>query len=709
MLFSYKELKRLAGLNDETTLENVVKAINSIGFEVESTKKFGDVEGIKFGKVLTVEKNPNAEKLNICLIKFSDKERIIQTNAANVSVGMNIVAFIPGARSGEIIFDSKTMQGVESEGMLSSLNELGVNKELLRDGMSEIIQAYEDITLDMDPIEYLGLNDSIIDVDILSNRSDAQSYLIMARELAAYFGTNPLTLSINKSTFDSLIKVTPGMHSKLSFIEGKNDFSISLKEQILLAKSGIKSINNIVDLTNLILIMSGQPTHAYDKSLVGNEFSTKISSEKVIIFGDREIQLEENLVVTSDSISISLAGVIGFEKTGVVSDTKDFILELGNFNIREVRKTLKTIKLNTQAGIQSSKILANGTMKLAIDYISTKLNTFSKEINFKVPINNIIDFSLTSLSQVAGFDISASDKYEKTINSLEILGFKINDNKVEIPSYRHDINTQQDLNEEFLRFYGYDNIPLIPPKITPFKVKKYNDYKESISAIGYDEVVTYTLTSNEKNIFNPFGFHKTISLETFVSKEREEIRNSQIPSILEIVEYNIKRNLTNLNIFSEGMINNGKFTTILASTTKNFNEMKQDVVNLLPEGIKFIQTTDSEMHPGISADIILNNEKIGTIGSINPKIVNSSILIAEFIKVDLQKKIKYNTYSTKPLKNRDVTFELKDKENIGSYIFGINIVEKKVIDTFIKDSINKVTVRFTGTKEQIEEIDNKFN
>lgn len=708
MLFSYKELSRLANLPKRIEVKDVVKAINSIGFEVESTSIFGDVEGIKFGKVLEVSKNPNADTLFVCIIEFSDKIRTIQTNATNIVEGMFVIGFIPGSRSGEIIFNKKELKGVISEGMLSSINEFGVNEELLRNKIDGI-QPYENISLDMDPIEYLGLQDTIIDIDILSNRSDAQSYLVMANELAAYFGTIPIELKMNNPSIETNIKVTEGVHDELSLMEAKHDFIISLKEQIFLAKSGIKSINDIIDLTNLTLIMTGQPTHAYDKKRVGNNFSTNFSSEEVEIFGKKKVQLNKNLVITSDSQVVSIAGVIGLEKTGVLIDSNDFILEFGRFNIKEVRKSLKTIKLNTQAGNQSSKNMGKGTLLLAIKYLASKLNTFSPVINFDSGEEKIIDYSILELERVAGFEISKDPKYKDSIHSLEILGFKFNENKVTIPSYRHDIEQQQDLNEEVLRFYGYDNIPLIKPSISPFKVNIVKNFKKELAAKGYSEVMTYTLTSKEKNIFNPFDFKEDIELETYVSKEREVIRNSQIISTLEAVIYNTKRNIDNINIFSEGMINNGVKTISIASTTKTFNGMKQDIVNLLPKEITFKVTKDTKMHPGCSADIFLGDKKIGFIGKINPKVINDSTLIAEWITDLPFSKPKYYPYSSNPLKNRDVTFELNIKENIAPKLLGIKVTKILVIDEFKKDSINKITVRFIGTDEEINEIDKKFN
>ena len=708
MLFSFKELKRLANLPKEITVENVINVINSIGFEVEGTEKFGDVKGVKFGKVLSVSKNPNADTLNVAKVEFEDKARTIQTNATNVVEGMYVIAFVPGSSMGDVVFNSKEMQGVVSEGMLSSLNELGADKKYLRDGMTDGIQAYPEVDLSIDPVDYLQLQDTLIDVDILSNRADAQSYYIMANELSGYFDTKMISFKENTSTFASSLEVIPSRHKELALIEAKDDIEISLREIILLNKGKVKSINNIVDLTNLTLIMTGQPTHAYDKRMIGKSFSTELHTGVVTIFGNKEVELNNDLVITSDSKPVSLSGVIGFEKTGVLRDTNEFVLELGRFNTKDIRKTLKTIKMTTPAGIQSSKILSKGITKLAIKYLSSKLKNFSNIVNFKEPSNNTIDYSTVKLSQVAGFDIVNHERYPKTIRALKILGFKFTTDMVEIPSYRSDVSSQQDINEEILRFFGYDNINPVAPKIQTLKVDVNRDIKSSIASMGYQEVYTYTLISEEKNIFNPFGFDNAIKLQTYVSKEREVLRNSQLHSMMEVIEYNLKRNFEKINLFSMGMINDGVNTISLATTTKSFNELKQDIVNLTNKDLIFKLNKDSNMHPGLSADIFFEDKKIGVIGKIHPKIWNYEALFLEIIVTDPIAKV-YKTYNTDPLKKRDVTFELKERENISNYIKDIDYFEASVIDKFSKDGITKVTIRFTGSDEQIKNIDDKFN
>ena len=711
MIFSFKELKRLANLSDNTKVEDVVNAINSIGFEVEEVKPFADVHGVKFGKILKVEKNPNADKLNVCEIEFKDKKRTIQTNADNVHENMMVIAFVPGSKVGDITFDAKELKGVVSEGMLSSLNEFGIDADLLREGASNGIQAYPEATINDDPIEMLGLQDSLIEVDILTNRSDANSYLVMAKELSSYFNTKPLELKVKEGKLSTDIKVEAGKHIHLSFIEAKNDFELSWYERVLIMKSGVKSIDDIVDLTNLTFLMSGQPVHAYDKEKVGKVFSSTHSSNTIKILGDKEVKLENNLTIISDKKDVSVAGAIGMENTGISSETKEMIFEFGIFDGKDIRSSVKAIKMNTNASSQSSKAISLGMLQSALDFITTKLNGFSKVVNPPKVELKTIGYSEEKINQVAGFEIIKEAKYKEVIDALTKLGFVFKADKVTIPSYRHDIETQQDMNEEVLRFYGYNNLKPIKPTMQAYKVIKSNDIRKVAASVGFYETVTYSLVSKEENIFNPFKFDKEVVLETFVSKKREIIRHSQIHSIMEAFEYNKKRSVPNIDIFSVGMIGNGKQSIILAKefetiNQESFNAFKNQIITLLPNDSKFEKANIENLHPGVSANIISNGKLIGVIGKVHPKISKHNVLFVEMLieESETDKNFKMKEYSQDPFKYRDVTFDLLEGENIENKINNIEAHDKKIIDRFFKEGVWKITVRFIGTDEQIANI-----
>ena len=713
MLFSFNKLKELASLTPETTVNDVVNAINSIGFEVEEFNKFTNVEGIKFGKILEIYKNPNADKLNVCKIQFDDQERTIQTNATNVEEGMTVIAFVPGSKLGDVTFGAKELKGIMSEGMLSAPSEFGIDKDLFRPEIVEGITRYDEVTdLSIDPIEYLGLNDYIIDVSILSNRSDAASYYIMALELAAYFKTNAEVPVYKQPNMATDMKVENGSAHSLVAIEGKKTFNLTVKDQIFLAKSKVKSINDIVDLTNITLLMTGQPTHAYDKANISNNIKAADYSGTVNVFGNKEVELKDDLVIMSDDKPVSVAGVIGLEETGVSNSTNEFVIELGRFNINKVRKAVKSVKLNTAASSQSSKNLSIGTTEYAIAFLSNVLKDFSLPVNYAKEEVKVVKYDKKQTSMVAGFNIYDDPRMEEVIKSLSILGFKFDENQVVVPNYRHDIESQQDIDEEIFRFYGYNNFQLTKPKLNPSSISTIETLHEKISAQGYKEVVTYSLISEERNTFNPFGFNETVKLETFVSKEREVIRNSQLMSLLEVLDYNTKRKMENISIFDMGMVNDGFKTYALATTQKDFNEVKEDIANLISDEITFERFEDKHLHPGASAKIMLNGEMIGYIAKPHPSLTDINAVFAEFKTLQGNSKVNYHDYSKDPLKTRDITFELIDNAELDSKISQIrnmNVFDIKVIDEFKKENINKVTIRIYASEDVIETIDKEYN
>ncbi|MBN3534359.1 phenylalanine--tRNA ligase subunit beta [Mycoplasma procyoni] len=716
MIFSLNKLKQLANI-EKVELQSIIKAINSIGFEVEDYWKFSEVQGIKFGYVKNIYKNPNADKLNVCEIKFADQDRVIQTVATNVKQGDYLMAFVPGSTNGKMVFDKKVLQGIESEGMLVSLNELGFNPEYVWDEYKEGIFTFGEVDLNLDPVKYFSIDDYLIDIKILSNRSDANSYLVMARELAAYFLENFNDLEFTKATFESNFKIENG-HGKLSGLEAKVDpsFKLCLKDSLLLTKSNIKLINPIVDLTNLTLIMTGMPVHAYDKSKINLGIKPQLFSSEFEILGKKVINFENALgIVDSKNQVVSLAGVMGGEKTGIDSNSKEVIFEIGNFPIKDVRATQKQLKLDSNAFKQSSKKISYGTMELAHKFLSNRLSDFSAPINFEQNTQKSFIFDKEFLDRLTGFNISGMGKFRKVLDSLQILGFKFQDDKVFIPSYRHDIEDMDDMLEEVMRFYSYE-LQGSQPALTTFKVQKRIDTKEIISGCGFQEVWTYTLISKEKNVFNPFDFKNNISLQTFVSKEREEIRNSLAISLAEVIEYNQKRKMEDINIFEIGTVNEYKNVLALASTTKSFNDLKQVLINNVSSKLVFKRATEQQFHPGVSAKIFYNDTLVGWIGKISPYLNVSDAYFAEINLDAFESKVAvFEQYNSDPLKSRDITFSLGLKDSLEQTINELKELTEnkhfsiKIKDIFVKDDLKKVTLNIICDDEVMKKIDQKYN
>lgn len=716
MIFSYKKLLQIIG--HELSLDQMKNAINKIGFEVESIEKFVDIEGIKFGYVEKTYKNPNADKLTVCEIKFADQNRIIQTNATNVKENDYLIAFVPGSRKDQMVFSSKKLKDIESEGMLASINELGFDASLYSK-FEHGIFTFGKVDLNLDPMEFFDLNDYLIDISILSNRSDANSYYIMAKEIAAFYQLDiKEKLNDKKNNLETDINIVKSDEYLLTMFESETlDIKLSIQDKLLLLKSGVKLINEAVDLTNLNLIMTGMPTHCYDKNKIDfNNLSAGLYTGKFTMLGNQEVELKNAFAILDNQMKpISLAGIMGSEKTKVDDNSEKIIFEMGIFSTKNVRNTKKQILLDTMSFRQSSKKISLGTLELGYKFLVSHLNKFSKLINFSNINQNVIEFDYEFLNKMANKNILEEEKFKNAKKSLELLGFKFDKNLIYIPTYRHDIFNKEDMVEEFFRFYGYENfIPEQPKYKTLDKIYHYDDFHNIVSSMGYRQVWTYSLVSKKSNIFNPFNFESSIELMTFVSKEREVIRDSIAISLAEVIEYNIKRKINSVDIFDIGMVNKYDRVIGLASTTKSFEQIKNDIQRLFKKSLTFVRATEDIFNPSVSAKIYLENKMIGWIGKIHPKLKISDAYFAEVVE-PIYESDKNNliSFTENPLKYRDITFTIKFKESIKYYIDKIKsidllIYKVEIIDEFILEESKKITLRILFEDQILDKLEKEL-
>lgn len=718
MIFSLKKLKQLANLDKSITLEDVTKAINSIGFELESATKLNNIQGIKFGHIIELYKNPNADNLTVCQIQFADKQRTIQTRATNLKQDDYVMAFVPGASSGEVIFAAKELKGIISEGMLVSLNELGFDSSLVSKEVADGIFSFKKVDLNLDPLDYFDLDDYLLDIKILANRADANSYLIMAKELAAYFRINSQTIVIkNKPSFKSSFVFEDFLDNKLTGFEAKmdEDFELSIQDQLLLLKSSIKLVNPVVDLSNLTLIMTGQPVHVYDvDKLNSQKLVPAIKSQvKETVLGNKEVEISNALVICNENEEVlAFPAVIGLEKNAVDKNSKNILFEIGIFDTQQTRKTTKELKINNLTSNRAIKNFALGSLDLAHKFLKSYLNNFSFPINLATISKKEITFDLHKMKHIAGIEFYKDADFKNVLVSLKSLGFEFDfpNKKVKIPTYRYDIELNEDMLEEFLRFFGYTKLEPTLPKNSVFKIQAFDVLKEQIRALGFTEVKTYTLVSQLKNEFNPFNFTEQINLSTFLSKERETIRNTQAISISEIVEYNLKRKIEAVSFFEVGMINSEINSLVLASTEFNFYQLKQKLLNLFSLDFEFVRTDSEQFHNGVSAKIYYNNDLLGWIGKPHPKLKLANAFYLEINLDKLQeflvKNNKFQAYNINELKTRDITFTLDKKESIKDNIAKLKQIPG-IFSISLKDSIyinekHKITLHLVCDEKSIE-------
>lgn len=726
MIFSYRRLIKEANLQN-VSINDIAKAINSIGFEVEEIKKFNEVEGIKFGHVLKIYKNPNAERLSVCEIEVANGEtKIIQTTATNVKQDDYLMIFPIGSKSKNVTFSARVMQGIESQGMLVGLSEVGFDENIIPQEFQDQIFTFKKVDLNLDPLEYFELNDYLIDVTILSNRADATCYLIMAKELGAYFNSKPLKLKENKATLKSSLNVYDKLidTNYLSLVETSDLINLSIQDKMLLWKHGIRTDDSGLDLASLTLLYAGVPCFAYN-NLISNEISTENYSKKVTLNNNLqniEVELENNLVVKNGNKVLSLASVAPLKDAFEKNAKGNTIFELSSFGINKVRKSAKQAKFETLASLRGQKEIAPGQIILAYHFLSTYLINFSTLINKPKIKNQSIFLDKKIIDKYAAFSITRTKKFSDVINKLEILGFEYNKklNDLKVPSYRYDIFSYQDLIEEIFRFYGYDNFvsKQIPITVTSENLENVNPNEkilESFKDKNYMNVRTFSLIKPEENIFNPFNFTNTLVANDSKNYDHSSLRNSMIVSLNNVLVHNKKQNINNISIFEIGMINNMPNVLGIASNEKTFEEMKRDILSLTNKSLVFKKSNNIMFHKNVSADIYLEDIYIGYLAKLNPNVLKSNAIFSEILLDKLtNKKHQYVPYNKNQLKSRDITFTLNKNESIEAKLNEINklkgIYEISIKDVFEKDNNTKnVTISIVLESWAADFFDKVFN
>ncbi|AIA29631.1 phenylalanyl-tRNA synthetase subunit beta [Mycoplasmopsis californica] len=725
MIVTLKELNKF--MPNKVLDLSIEKDINNLGYEVESITPLSDVRGVRFAKVVDVYPNPNSKNLTIVELELFSKERIvIQTNAKNAKVGAYTTAFVVGSSKGDITFSSKKMAGFESQGMLCNFNELGFDISKLPFNPDEVMMLDDELPLDADPVEYFGLDDYIIDITTPANRSDANSYYVLAQELAAFYDTDFVWFDWDnkkiKPKFKTSVKSNKNNTNALSFIQIKlSNSKTNLLDMLFLAKHGIEAKNIwAIDVSNMALIYTGAPTHSYDCSKIESRLKAEIYSGKVNILGNKEIEVNNVLAIVDKNGPVSLACVMGLENSSVDAKSKNILFEIGSFESKLVRHGAKEIKLESASSIQGGRGVNTQMVRFGMQYLQFKSyqdkRSFSNIVGLPAKRKGTsVTQNRKKLALYADCDIKDLKQFSEVEAKLLKLGFKMDKNRVIAPPYRKDIARYEDVIEEYFRFYGYTKFDPKPPLLEPFKVDRRDISKNLLQAMGYNEIITFTLESEQNNKLNPFGFTNDVKLQTFVSKEREVVRNSIITSMLKVAEYNVKRKLDSFSLFEIGMINYNEYTIGLVSNIKDFNEIKQDIINYTKcYDLEFVPFKDNKyIHPNVSAKIFFKGEMIGWIGKIHPAYSQLNLWVAEFKDLPTKKIELFKQYDSTPLKTIDLTFNLELNEPISSKINEINsahnIYSITQIDTFIIQNVKKITLRITADTTTIDAISSQYN
>lgn len=638
------------------------------GSKVEAFEKEGaDIKNVVVGKILTLEKHPDSDHLWICSVDVGNEDPVqIVTGAQNLKENDIVPVAMHNSyvHGGQHITKGK-LRGVISNGMLCSLGELGLSINdfpyAVEDGIFVLGDDCEK-KLGMDIRESIGLNDVITEFEITSNRADCMSVIGLAREAAATFNKE---LNIKEPE----IKKTHGNVKNFISVEIKDPslcyrYSAAVVENIRvkpsprwmrerLRSSGVRPINNIVDITNYVMLEYGQPMHAFDlKYLNGNKIIVRKASEgeKITTLDDVERTLtNSNLVIADEKSPIAIAGIMGGEFSGIMDDTSTIVFESAMFNGTSVRKTAKSQSMRTESSARYEKELdATGclrSLKRALELIEI-LDAgdivdgiidvdYSNKKSVKLP------FDPEWVNKFIGIELSAEE--QKKI--LEKIGFKIENNEITAPSFRNDIEHQADISEEIARFYGYDKIPTRKLSgVADGKLNKVQSIEKIISetlvSFGMNEIYTYTFISPKQYdrclLDENDQLRESVIISNPLGEDTSIMRTTAIPSMLDILSKNYNMRNDSAKFFEiakkfkptdKNSLPEETNDIVLGLYGEQFDFYTiKGIVEALCEklGIKIddVKRTQNKrfFHPGRAAEFISDDISFAELGEIHPAV-----------------------------------------------------------------------------------------
>lgn len=663
------------------TPEELSEKITKSGVEVEGLHYMTEkLENIVVGYVLSCEQHPNADKLFVCQVDVGNEKLQIVCGASNVQAGQYVVVAKPGAILPDNFHIQKTnIRDVESNGMICSLAELGVDEQYIPDHQSEGIFVFEDkVKVGKPAGELLNLNDCILEFDLTSNRADCLSMLGVAYEVAAILD-KPIHLpdeqfqTIEEQP-ENYISVKVDNEELCPYYGAFIIKDVEIKKSPLwmqnyLIASGIRPINNVVDITNYVLLEYGQPLHAFDYDRLGSKevvVRTAYDGEKMITLDGEERTLSsDHLVITNGKEPIALAGVMGGANTEVQEETQTILLEAAYFHPHAVRKAVLDTGLRSDASNRFEKgVDPNRVHKAAM----RACQLMQKYANGRVMRGRVIFDQLDRSSKIIEMNAEKVNKRLGTSISLEEMDhilhrlqfpFTKNGNNymITIPTRRGDIVIFEDMLEEIARMYGYDSLPYtLPQNATKpgkrtFRQRVIRKIKQFLQGAGLTEAITYSLTHEKdaKRFISPEYHYEELAnmqLSMPLSEDHKYLRLSLLPGLLQAVKYNKARNETNIAYYEIGSIflpYNQDFSTqpeeklrLSGVLTGKWYEhlwqqeekevdfyvvkgILEELFNVLHVPISFKKSQLENIHPGRCAHLTIEDELIGFIGQIHPQ------------------------------------------------------------------------------------------
>ena len=744
MILSKNFLKDYVDIDENLDIKTLAEDLTRVGNEYDLAQKLIPSTKLIIGKVLECVDHPDSDHLHCCKVDIGSEVLSIVCGAPNVRTGIKVIVAQAGAELPEITIKKGNIRGQESNGMICALYEIGLDKKYLSEEDKNGIHILpEDAPIGKDPIEYLKLDDEIIDIELTANRGDLLSMLGLAYEVGAIYD-NPvkeLDLSHNEEGEDlnKSFEVKVNTENCSLFIARKA-LNVTIKESPDFIKNrliacGIRPINNVVDISNYVMIECGQPLHFYDSDRLGNVIETRMAApgEKLTTLDGIERTLEDTDIVISDGKrAIGLAGVMGGLDTEIEETTKNVLIEAAIFNSVRVRKTSKKIVRSEASNRFEKGLDPNRTymameraVKLLEEYADATIQTGKVIYDNSNKEEKNIDIKVEDINNLLGTNISL----EETLNVFRKLAFKTAVNSdvitVTVPTRRIDISIKEDLIEEVGRIYGVNNIqgklPVVPMKLG-YVDKTDREIRNKMISLGLNETLSYILI-NDKDVhkYTNDEFEELRLLDP-MTEERNTLRYSLIPSLYKIYEYNKAHYTKDVCIYEIGKgfwkreevrSEDKKLCALMTGEYYlGLNNKKQvdfyiikgvaeEVLDYLGYGNRYSfvlpKQTLKEFHPGQVAEINVNGEVVGVIGRIHPEISKEAVYVLE-INLDklLAKKVgkmKFKEISIYPTVNKDIAVTL-DKNITSDEVAkvikkaaGNLLVSSKLFDVYTSESL----------------------
>jgi len=651
-------------VNPQTDLEEFCATITMAGLEVDSIEPAaGEFTKIVVARVNSVEKHPDADKLNVCKVDAGGEELQIVCGASNVREGLVVACATIGAvLPGNFKIKKSKLRGVESFGMLCSEKEMG-----LADQAEGLMELPDDAPVGTDIREYLQLNDTIIEVDLTPNRADCLSVAGVAREVATLYKSDLNAIETAKVSVGTGETFAVSVTAKQACPRYTGRVIRDLNTQAItplwmvekLRRAGIRSLGPCVDVTNFVMIELGQPMHAFDLDELKGSIQVRMASvgESITLLDGKEIKATENtLLIADEEKALALAGIMGGEKSGVADKTQHIFLEAAHFNPLSIAGKAREYGLHTDSSHRFERgvdpelplqALERAT-ELLIDICGGQAGPVVDQTSTAdLPLREPVQLRLERVNRMLGLKFEAAE-IESILTRLGMQLEKQNDGwLVTAPSFRFDIAIEADLIEEIIRIHGYNNIPRKLPTYQP-TMKPLVEAEIGLQRVkdvlverGYYEAISYSFVDPKwQAAIDPDI--EPVKLANPISADLSVMRTSIWPGLLKAVSHNLNRQQPRVRLFETGLtfvkqngelVQNAKISGAITGSIEteqwsaddrkvDFFDVKSDLEAILsPAGLNdvyFEKAQHPALHPGQTAKIFKKNQAIGWIGALHP-------------------------------------------------------------------------------------------